>query len=98
MSQNPQQQHYAPSSFRGRGGGAPPRGRGGRGQFRGDTHRGGRGGRGRGGFHQHHSNNKPNTIAQDVDYSPEAIEARFSSFYLPSMTQDPWAHLLQNQN
>ncbi|KAI9361432.1 hypothetical protein BD770DRAFT_441443 [Pilaira anomala] len=34
---------------------------------------------------------------REVDYSPEAIESRFAVFYLPSMTQDPWKHLLQQK-
>jgi hypothetical protein len=93
MSQE-QQQHY-PSSFHGSSRG------GGRGNFRGNSNRGFRGGSrgnnrggargGRGGFHQH--NTAPAKNHADVDYTPEAIEARFSAFYLPSMTQDPWSHL-----
>ncbi len=69
-----------------RGGG---RGRGGRG-------RGGRGrGGGGGGFQQKQHYNPYKHV--DVDYSPEAIEQRFSPFYLPSMTQDPWQQLIIQQ-
>lgn len=87
-------------------GGYTPRGRGGRGRggFNargrgGGGHRGGRGGnRGRGGFQQQQPHNNYNPYRNiDVDYSPEAIEQRFAPFYLPSMTQDPWQHLTQQQ-
>ncbi|KAG2203797.1 hypothetical protein INT47_012730 [Mucor saturninus] len=73
-------------SFGGGRGGGRGRGRGGnRGGFN-------RGGRGRGGFHNNNHHSKQYT---DVDYSPEAIEARFSAYYSPSITKDPWSHLIQ---
>ncbi|KAG2212747.1 hypothetical protein INT46_010707 [Mucor plumbeus] len=76
--------------------GYQPRGRGG--GFRGGS-RGGRGGRGRGrgGFQQYHNKPSQPIYHVDVDYTPEAIEERFSTFYLPSMTQDPWEHLKGQQ-
>jgi hypothetical protein len=90
MSDRPPQSY---NSFRGGGG----RGRGNYNNNRGRGSRGrgrGRGGGG-GGFHQQHATSTRYT--PDVDYSPEAIEARFSTFYLPSMTQDPWQHLTTSQ-
>ncbi|CEP08509.1 hypothetical protein [Parasitella parasitica] len=85
MSQPPQH------SYRGH----QPRGRGG-GFFRGGSRGGrGRGGRGRGGFQHHHSKPRQPIYHVDVDYTPEAIEQRFSAYYLPSMTQDPWMQLTE---
>ena len=87
MSQPPQNSFRGYQS-RGRGGGFRGGSRGGR---------GGGGGRGRGGF-QHHNNKPRQPIYHvDVDYTPEAIEERFSAFYLPNMTQDPWKHLTGQQ-
>lgn len=78
------------NSFRGGRVGGRGRGRGGN---RGGFNRGGRGGRG-GGFHNDHSKNKQYI---EVDYSPEAIESRFSAYYSPSITKDPWSHLSQER-
>lgn len=75
-------------SFSGRGRGYDNNGR-----SRGRGYNGRGRGRGRGGFH----NNNNNRQFTEVDYSPEAIESRFAVFYLPSMTQDPWKHLLQQK-
>lgn len=67
---------------------------------RGKSHGRGRGGQrggfnrgGRGGFH----NNHQSKYYPEVDYSPEAIEARFSAYYSPSVTKDPWSHLTQER-
>ncbi|KAI8640872.1 hypothetical protein BD408DRAFT_419175 [Parasitella parasitica] len=91
-----QQHAFCGHQPRGRGGGG---GRGFIGGSRGG--RGGRGGgrgRGRGGFQHHHSKPRQPIYHPDVDYTPEAIEQRFSAYYLPSMTRDPWMHLTeQNQ-
>lgn len=76
------------NSYRGGRGGGRGRGRGGN---RGGFNRGGRGG-------FHNSNGFQNNNSKqytEVDYSPEAIEARFSVFYSPSITKNPWSHLTQ---
>lgn len=81
-----EQSHYSSRGHvpRGRGGGRVGFNRGGR---------GGRG-RGRGGFQQQQASTPYKHV--DVDYTPEAIEQRFSPFYLPSMTMNPWVKLEQH--
>ncbi|KAI8887917.1 hypothetical protein K501DRAFT_283041 [Backusella circina FSU 941] len=95
----PQQQQqgtfFPPRGGRGRGGLIG--GGGGRG-FRGGN-RGGRGGfnrgRGRGGgFYNQSHHNKATDLAM-MDYSPEAVEQRFSKFYSPLFSKDPWARFIQ---